>query len=331
MAMHVNDATSGNGGTPQPEAAPLTVSVVISAYSDERWDALRDAVASVQGQTRPAHQVIVSVDHNQALLEQARAAWPDGSVVIVENTESQGLSGARNAGISAATGDVVAFLDDDAAADPDWLEHLAPVFADPAVVSAGGSLSPAWLEPRPAWFPREFDWVIGCSYTGMPTVVADVRNAIGANMAFRREALDAVGGFHSGIGRDRGLPMGCEETEISIRLRQQRPGARIVYEPAAHVRHLVTPGRGTWSYFFTRCWAEGRSKALLTDLVGSGDGLSSERAYATRTLPLGVLHGLRDAAGGDAGGFGRAVAITGGLLVTAAGYLRGMLARGRAA
>ena len=89
--------------------------------------------------------------------------------------------------------------------------------------------------------------------------------------------------------------MGCEETEISIRLRQRRPGARIVYEPAAHVRHLVTPGRGTWSYFFTRCWAEGRSKALLTDLVGSGDGLSSERTYATRTLPLGVLHGLRDA------------------------------------
>ena len=331
MAMHLNDATSGNGGTPSPAGAQLRVSVVISAYTGERWDALRDAVASVQAQTRPAHQVIVSVDHNQALLEQARGAWPEGSVVLVENTEPQGLSGARNAGISAATGDIVAFLDDDAAADPDWLEHLTPVFDDPAVVSAGGSLSPAWIEPRPAWFPREFDWVIGCSYTGMPTGRADVRNAIGANMAFRREALGAVDGFHSGIGRDRGLPMGCEETEISIRLRQQQPGARIVYEPAAHVRHLVTPGRGTWNYFFTRCWAEGRSKALLTDLVGSGDGLSSERTYATRTLPLGVLRGLRDAAGGDAGGLGRAAAITGGLLVTAAWYLRGMLARGRAA
>jgi len=331
MAMHLNDATSGNGGTPSPAGAQLRVSVVISAYTGERWDALRDAVASVQAQTRPAHQVIVSVDHNQALLEQARGAWPEGSVVLVENTEPQGLSGARNAGISAATGDIVAFLDDDAAADPDWLEHLTPVFDDPAVVSAGGSLSPAWIEPRPAWFPREFDWVIGCSYTGMPTGRADVRNAIGANMAFRREALGAVDGFHSGIGRDRGLPMGCEETEISIRLRQQQPGARIVYEPAAHVRHLVTPGRGTWNYFFTRCWAEGRSKALLTDLVGSGDGLSSERTYATRTLPLGVLHGLRDAVRGDAGGLGRAAAITGGLLVTAAGYLRGTLARGRAA
>ena len=329
--MHVNDATSGNGGTPPPAAAPPTVSVVISAYSDERWDALRGAVTSVRGQTRPAHQVIVSVDHNPALLQRAHAEWPDGSVVLVENTEPQGLSGARNAGIAAANGDIVAFLDDDAAADPDWLEHLAPVFDDPAVVSAGGSLSPAWVEPRPAWFPREFDWVIGCSYTGLPTGVAEVRNAPGANRASGRGAVGAGGGFHSGIGRDRGLPMGCEETEISIRLRQQRPGARIVYEPAAHVRHLVTPGRGTWNYFFTRCWAEGMSKALLTDLVGSGDGLSSERTYATRTLPLGVLRGLRDALRGDAGGLGRAAAITGGLLVTAAGYLRGMLARGRAA
>ncbi len=275
--------------------------------------------------------MIVAVDHNAALLERARGEWPDGSVVLVENAEPQGLSGARNAGISAATGEIVAFLDDDAAADPDWLERLVPVFGDAAVVSAGGSLSPDWLEPRPGWFPREFDWVIGCSYTGMPTVVADVRNAIGANMAFRREALESVDGFHSGIGRDRGLPMGCEETEVSIRLRQQRPGARIVYEPAAHVRHLVSPGRGTWNYFFTRCWAEGRSKALLTGLVGSEDGLASERTYATRTLPLGVLHGLRDGVRGDGGGFGRAFAITGGLLVTAAGYLRGMLARKRAA
>ena len=111
--MHVNDATSGNGGTPPPAAAPPTVSVVISAYSDERWDALRDAVTSVRGQTRPAHQVIVSVDHNPALLQRAHAEWPDGSVVLVENSEPQGLSGARNAGIALATSDLIAFLDVD--------------------------------------------------------------------------------------------------------------------------------------------------------------------------------------------------------------------------
>ncbi len=296
MVMHVNDATPGEGAPRSHAGTGPSVSVVICAFSDERWEALRAAVASVQAQTRPAHQLIVAVDHNAGLLERARATWADDAVVLVENVEARGLSGARNAGIAAADGDLVAFLDDDAAADPEWLERLVPVFDDAAVVSAGGSLSPNWVQPRPGWFPREFDWVIGCSYTGMPTVTADVRNAIGANMAFRRAELESVDGFHSGIGRDRGLPMGCEETEVSIRLRQTLPGARIVYEPAAHVRHLVTPGRGTWRYFFERCWAEGRSKALLTGLVGRQDGLSSERTYATRTLPLGVLHGLRDAA-----------------------------------
>ncbi len=331
MAMHVNDATSGEG-EPRPQSGlSPPVSVVICAFSDERWDALKDAVASVRAQTRPALELIVAIDHNPGLLQRAAALWPDGSVVLVENVEMRGLSGARNAGIAAATGDLVAFLDDDAAADPDWLEQLVPMFDDPAVVSGGGSLSPSWEDARPGWFPREFDWVIGCSYTGMPTMTAEVRNAIGANMAFRREALNSVGGFHSGIGRERGLPMGCEETEVSIRLRQARPGARIVYEPAAHVQHLVPPGRGTWRYFLQRCWAEGRSKALLTGLVGRQDGLASERTYATRTLPLGVLRGLGDAVRGDGAGLGRAVAITGGLLVTAAGYLRGMLARERAA
>ena len=245
---------------PHAGSGELSVSVVISAYTDERWDALCDAVASVQAQTRPAHQVIVSVDHNAALLERARTTWPDGSVVLVENNGARGLSGARNAGIAAATGDIVAFLDDDAAAEPDWLAKLAPVFDDPVVASAGGSLVPVWLEEQPGWFPEEFNWVVGCSYTGMPTATADVRNAIGANMAFRREALDAVGGFVSGIGRERGLPMGCEETEISIRVRQRAPGTRIVYEPSAQVRHLVPAGRGTWTYFFQRCWAEGRSR-----------------------------------------------------------------------
>ncbi len=319
--MAASDSGAGSGD--------LSVSVVISAYTDERWDALVDAVASVQAQTRPAHQVIVSVDHNPALLGRARTRWPDGAVVLVENGGARGLSGARNAGIAAATGDIVAFLDDDAAAEPDWLANLAPVFDDPVVASAGGSLVPVWLEERPGWFPEEFNWVIGCSYTGMPTTTADVRNAIGANMAFRRSALDAVGGFVSGIGRERGLPMGCEETEISIRVRQRRPGSRIVYEPGARVRHLVPAGRGTWAYFLRRCWAEGQSKALLTELVGRQDGLESERTYATRTLPLGVLRGLGDVLRGDLSGLGRAAAIVGGLLVTGAGYARGQLLRAR--
>jgi hypothetical protein len=143
-------------------------------------------------------------------------------------------------------------------------------------------------------------------------------------MSFRREVFDLVGGFRSGIGRTAGkLPLGCEETEFCIRLRQKSPGALLVMEHRAMVYHFVPEKRCRFSYYLSRCYAEGLSKALVTANVGSSDGLSSERAYVTRTLPLGVLRGIADLFRGRPGGLGRAGVIVAGVSVTAAGYLAG--------
>ena len=98
------------------------VSVVICAYSDRRWNDLVAAVTSVRAQSEEPAEIVVVVDHNPALLTRARAALPVSTVV--ENGEPRGLSGARNSGISATSGEVVAFLDDDAIAEPTWLECL---------------------------------------------------------------------------------------------------------------------------------------------------------------------------------------------------------------
>ena len=94
----------------------------------------------------------------------------------------------------------------------------------------------------------------------------------------------------------------------------------------AKIWHYVSDGRCTVSYFLSRCYAEGISKARVTASVGSGEGLAVERSYATRTLPLGVVRGLGDLGRGDVAGLGRALAIIAGLGVTAAGYLRGKVA-----
>jgi glycosyltransferase involved in cell wall biosynthesis/GT2 family glycosyltransferase len=299
---------------------PPTISVVVCAFTEERLEVMSEALDSLRAQTRPAHEIVLVIDHAPALLAVARERWPD--VTIVPNREQQGLSGARNTGVAEASGEVVAFLDDDAIAEADWLERLAAAYADPGVLGAGGAVRPRWLEGKPAWFPPEFDWVVGCTHSGMPQRLEPVRNLVGANMSFRRRQLLDVGGFSHDLGRVGTLPVGCEETDLSIRVHQRWPESEILYDPDAKVEHVVPPARGKVSYFIDRCRAEGRSKAVLSGMVGTQDGLSSERSYVRRTLPLGVLHDLGAFVKGDPGGLGRAAMIFLGLAATSVDYLR---------
>ena len=102
-----------------------------------------------------------------------------------------------------------------------------------------------------------------------------------------------------------------------------------MHEPAAKVRHRVPASRTRWSYFSSRCFAEGLGKAMMSEFVGSQDGLSTERTYTFRTLPAGVLRGLADAVFRfDPAGLNRAGAIVAGLALAAAGYLRYKLQKG---
>jgi glycosyltransferase involved in cell wall biosynthesis len=301
----------------------LRVSVVICAYTMRRWDQLAEAVASVRGQTRAADEVIVVVDYCDTLLERAAdALGPD--VQVLANSGPRGLSGARNSGVAVATGDVVAFLDDDATAEPDWLDLLSGHYAEPSVVGVGGLIVPRWEVGPPRWLPPEFGWVVGCSYTGQPTVTAVVRNPIGANMSFRREPVLTVGGFATSVGRVGADGLGCEETELSIRLAQHDQTARILHEPGATVHHLVPAERARWAYFRRRCWAEGLSKAEVSRLSDPRRALASERIYAFRTVPAGAARDIVAAVRHrDAFRLARAVVGLTGLAVTAAGYLRG--------
>jgi len=300
------------------------VSVIICAYTEERWHDLVAAVSSVQRQTKPPLEVIVAIDHNPTLTE--RVLREIEGVVVTENREVRGLSGARNSGIAAARGDVIAFMDEDAVAEPDWLEQLGSAYADAHVLGVGGTIEPWWVEGRPGWHPEEFAWVVGCTYHGMPSERSVVRNLIGCNMSMRREAFATVGGFRSGLGRIGTYPAGCEETEWCIRAQEALPQGYFVYEPRARVRHRVPGQRATWSYFCRRCYAEGISKALVSRLVGPGKGLAAERRYTTRILPQGVWQGLTEAlTGRDTAALKRAGAIIVGLGLTTAGFLKGSI------
>lgn len=327
----------------KPDRQPA-FGVVICAYSEDRWDELAEAVDSVRGQSLPAWEIVVVIDHNERLLERASEAFEavaseasaaasaeseaivgSSAVRVIASEGRSGLSGARNTGLRSLHAEIVAFLDDDARAAKDWLERLAEAFADESVVAAGGWIAPGWEGGRPRWFARELDWIVGCSYVGLPPAGAEIRNPIGANMAFRRAALLELGGFQEGVGRVRDRPVGDEETQVGIEAHARWPAARIVHVPAARVEHAVPRARASWGYLVQRCWAEGRSKAQLAGNVGAGSALASERVYATRVLPAGVVHGLGDALHGEIGGLGRAAGIVLALGVTALGYLTGRL------
>jgi glycosyltransferase involved in cell wall biosynthesis len=264
---------------------------------------------------------VLVIDHNPTLLERAMAEFTD--IDVVPNTDESGLSGARNSGVRRARGDIVAFLDDDALAEPDWLELLIAPYQDADVMGTGGVARAAWPVSRPSWFPPEFDWVVGCSYRGLPEEQAPVRNPIGANMSFRRRAFDEAGDFRSDFGRLGTLPLGCEETEFSIRVRRVMPGAEILHVPGAVVDHFVSLDRTTVKYFLRRCVAEGLSKATVTAHVGHTAGLASERRYITNALPRGFFAGLVGRSGTSLASPTRSAMIVAGLLATTLGYLLG--------
>ncbi|RZT18500.1 glycosyl transferase family 2 [Mycobacterium sp. BK558] len=296
----------------------------MAAHTEDRWDDIRRAIDSVLVQHPQPLEVILSVDHNTALANRARAEFT--GVIVVENTGPRGASATRNTGVAHATGEIVVFLDDDqSAAEPGWLATLCRHFDDATVVGVGGGIVPDWPGRRPRWFPGEFDWVVGTSYLGMPTSVAPIRNVWGGNSAIRRSTFDAAGGFRAGFGKT-GTISRPEDTDFCLRVSQAVPTGRWLYDPAAAVIHRVPAERTTRRYFLTRCWQEGRGKAALVRFVGP-EANESERTYTTRVLPVAVLRELRAGVfGGQRAAFERCAALVVGFTVTVAGFMVEMVA-----
>lgn len=305
-------------GADEPSRQPL-VSVIIAAYTEERWDSMVKCVCSALDQSPPPLEVVLAIDHNPGLADRARQHF-DG-VVVVESTNLRGASGTRNSGVAASRGELLVFLDDDQAATPGWLASIASYFADPDVLGVGGGITLSWPQSRPRWFPGEFDWVVGGSYTGMPVVASPIRNVWSGNMAIRRKTFDAAGGFRAGFGK-LGMSSRPEDTDLCLRVVRLHPSGHWLYAPDAEVVHLVPARRSTRRFFLGRCWSEGRGKGALIIMNGAGVSTELERRYTTRVLPGALARALgRGVLRADVGSLERAVAILCGVLLTATGVL----------
>jgi glucosyl-dolichyl phosphate glucuronosyltransferase len=304
------------------ESPHADVSVIICAYTLDRWEDLLNAVRSVRGQTIAPREMTVVVDNNAELLDRATQAL--SGVRVVANAHAPGLCGARNTGAEVSAGAILAFLDDDAVASEVWLEEHLLGYAEAGVLGVGGEVAPIWSSHAPAWLPAELYWIVGCTYTGLPTQASPIRNPIGANMSMRADVFAEAGGFQPELGRHdvagKVVTGTADETEFCIRASKHFPEGRWLYRPRASVRHVVSEHRATWKHFVQRCRLEGGSKAVLVGLRGQRSGLASERRYVTSVLPRGVIRELCGAARREPDALRRAATILAGLAITALAY-----------
>jgi glycosyltransferase involved in cell wall biosynthesis len=239
-------------------------------------------------QTFPAAEIILVLDPLKKLVEFYKSQVPH-DVKIITSREA-GLSSARNAGVEEARGEIIAFIDDDAIAEEKWLGNLVRNYEDPLVLGVGGLIKPVWESKRPSWFPEELDWIIGCSYKGLPENKAIIRNPIGCNMSFRKSVFEKAGYFGIDIGRV-GSNLGShEDTEFSIRITEKIPSHKILYDPTAVVYHKVPKSRTKMNYVARRSFAEGVSKAFFSRRKSNPTSiLLVEKNYLRHLFSLGIL------------------------------------------
>jgi len=312
-------AMTGRG--PQRE---LSVAVVIPTYN--RADRVRDCLAHLRAQTTPPDRIVVVDSSPDRHTEKVVHDFP--GVLYARNPMGRGRTPeSRQIGVSLTTEEIVAFLDDDANARPDWLEQLRERYVDSSVGGVGGSALNGIEGERSEGADSIGQLLADGRMTGFfaadPGRDIEVDHLLGANMSFRRSAIDAVGGIHGDY------PGTCMREESDLALRVRKAGYRLVYTPAAVVDHL--PGEYAKGKRFDRryvFYANRNSIVLFARVYGFDDPIV--RRYtgtALREVGSELVRGLRGlAAVGSTGPYRALRTLVGG--VTRAGAISGGLIAG---
>ncbi len=265
----------------------MLVSTIICAHSLDNYQNLAEAVTSLLVQTHPELEVIIAIDGNEEFYKKVVANYrSQDTVKAVLLRENAGVSAARNAGVRVARGDVIAFMDDDAAADRQWVENLLSTYREYDAVAVGGKILPLWLGEKPDHLPEELYWLVGVTHDGFAREqVVEVRNTFGPNMSFKKEVFEKVGGFSESLGfaRKGASYLQAEEPELALRMKQTL-GKGVVYNPHAIVYHKIPQSKLGVGILLRRAFYQGYSKALLGKLNVSADSIATEKSYLRALL-----------------------------------------------
>lgn len=272
------------------EGPAADVAVVVCTYQMARWSQLMACLESLQQQSLRPSQVVVVVD---GCPDVARALHERrGPELVVVLPHNQGLSAARNAGAAKTSTQWIAFLDDDAVAEPQWLELLHQACLELSAVGAGGWSLPDFDGDMPAWLPPELLWTVGCSHRGLPEQRTLVRNMFGGCALLDADVFRRVGGFNTQMGRVGDDASGGEEAEFCRRVAAVDSGARFAHVPDAIIRHRVGLERLSRAYLLRRCYQEGKAKARLAE--SGRQALAPERDFVTKIAPRGIQLSIRE-------------------------------------
>lgn len=260
----------------------MKVSVVVCTYSMDRYGPFSECVESVLAQKYEPLEIVLVVDGNPDVYERVRLDFGSEEDVIVHNNdENRGISFSRTKGAELASGDIVAFIDDDATAEPDWVQRLVDVYKKTDAIAVGGDVRPDWQTEKPDFFPEEFYWLVGCVEPGFAEDGEEVRNTYGSNISYRREAFLSVEGYDPNTGRKGDKHLQAHEAPVGIRLLEEY-GKGMVYTEDAVVHHKLFEYRGKFSWLVFRSFWQGYSKRVMDILYP--DAPDDKSAYLKQLL-----------------------------------------------
>lgn len=257
------------------------------------YDHFCEAAESVLNQTYNNVELVVIVDGTPDVYDKILEDYDNREDMIIScNDENVGLLQSRNRGAELATGDVVAFIDDDAIADEEWIERLVDAYENQNAIATGGKMTPEWIAGKPSFLPEEFYWLIGVTHRGFADGAGEVRNTFGSNISFRTNLFEELGGFNVSIGGrkgDKNLQGG--ETELCARMRTEYDQG-IWYVPEAEVAHKVFQYRTKVGWLLDRAFWQGYSKRAMETLLDDND--DEEAEFLTRLITDFTLLRIRN-------------------------------------
>lgn len=257
------------------------------------YDHFCEAAESVLNQTYNNVELVVIVDGTPDVYDKILEDYDNHEDMIIScNDENVGLLQSRNRGAELATGDVVAFIDDDAIADEEWIERLVDAYENQNAIATGGKMTPEWIAGKPSFLPEEFYWLIGVTHRGFADGAGEVRNTFGSNISFRTNLFEELGGFNVSIGGrkgDKNLQGG--ETELCARMRTEYDQG-IWYVPEAEVAHKVFQYRTKVGWLLDRAFWQGYSKRAMETLLDDND--DEEVEFLTRLITDFTLLRIRN-------------------------------------